>query len=335
LLDFLASRVKEQEHMPDILSESRPALETVAEPPEVAEGRLYSVVLRLHAIGPGRVQAGSGSQAHAAFLDILRQHDPALAERLHQSNERRPFTVGRLEGFRQAIVEEAAAQGRSVPVLAGQVYRLRFTMLDEAVFGTLARHFLTGFKAMPVRLGEATFEVGRLFASPDPTDPATSWAAYSSFAHLHAVSRPQERYHFEFVSPTAFSLGQQGWGKLMKLLPEPLYVFESLARQWENLGPEGLRMAATDLTLAAFREWCEANVVVSRCAIETQTIQFKKFAQVGFQGRVMYEVKGDLAAPEAVWLARLAALALFSGVVYKTAMGMGQARCLNLPEVRL
>jgi len=38
--------------------------------------------------------------------------------------------------------------------------------------------------------------------------------------------------------------------------------------------------------------------------------------------------------PEAAWLTPLARFALFSGVGYKTSMGMGQARCTNLVGTR-
>ena len=67
--------------------------------PITERGELFSVLLRLHPVEAGWVSPSSGSQAHAAFLDIVNQNDPALAEQLHQPNQRRPFTVGLLQGF--------------------------------------------------------------------------------------------------------------------------------------------------------------------------------------------------------------------------------------------
>ena len=88
-------------------------------------------------------------------------------------------------------------------------------------------------------------------------------------------------------------------------------------------------MASSGLTPRAIADWCEEHVIVARYSLETRYLPSSKFGQSGFQGDVTYEVKGTPTAPEAQWLAPLARFALFSGVGYKTTMGMGQARCTN------
>ena len=296
-------------------------------------GELFSVLLRLHPVEAGWVSPSSGSQAHAAFLDIVHQNDPALAEQLHQPNKRRPFTVGLLQGFNHlpaAKLEEAITKNQKVQVLPGQVYWLRITMLDSKIFGTFIQHLITKPGTLSIRLGEAQFAVSRLIGSPEPGSAANPWTAYSSFAELSTYTEAQRYYEFEFATPTAFSMGQQSWGKLMKLLPEPAYVFESLAKQWETFAPEHLRLAANDLTTRRLTAWCEENLIVVRYALETRYLPSSKFAQAGFQGKIMYEMKGMRQSPEAAWLTPLAQFALFSGVGYKTSMGMGQTRCINL-----
>jgi CRISPR-associated endoribonuclease Cas6 len=305
--------------------------------PMTERGELFSILLRLHPIEAGWVSPSSGSQAHAAFLDIVHQNDAALAEQLHQPNQRRPFTVGLLQGFNHlsaAQLEEAITKNQKVQVLPGQVYWLRITMLDSRLFGTFIQHLITKPRTFIMRLGEARFEVSRLIGSPDPNNAGNPWAAYSSFAELSAFTPAQRYYEFEFATPTAFSMGQQRWGKLMKLLPEPAYVFESLAKQWEAFAPEHLRMAANDLTARRLAAWCEESLIVTRYALETHYLPSGKFAQAGFQGKIMYEMKGIQSSPEAAWLTPLAHFALFSGVGYKTSMGMGQTRCTNLVGIQ-
>ena len=76
--------------------------------------------------------------------------------------------------------------------------------------------------------------------------------------------------------------------------------------------------------------WCDENVVVSQYTLSTRYLSSSKFGHVGFQGHVTYEVKGNPLSQLARWLTPLAHLALFSGIGYKTTMGMGQARCTNL-----
>ena len=298
-------------------------------------GELFSILLRLHPVEAGWVSPSSGSQAHAAFLDIVHQNDPVLAEQLHQPNKRRPFTVGLLQGFNHlpaTKLEEAITKNQKVQVLPGQVYWLRITMLDSKLFGTFIQHLITKPATLSIRLGEAQFEVSRLIGSPEPGSAAHPWTAYSSFAELSTYTQVQRYYEFEFATPTAFSMGQQSWGKLMKLLPEPAYVFESLAKQWETFAPEHLRLAANDLTTRRLAAWCEESLIVARYVLETRYLPSSKFAQAGFQGKIMYEMKGMRSSPEAAWLMPLAHFALFSGVGYKTSMGMGQTRCINLAK---
>lgn len=301
-------------------------------------GELFSLLLRLHPTEVGMVVPGAGNQVQAAFLDMVRQTDPALSDWLHAPNQRRPYTVGLLQGFNHltpAQLEEARARQQTLPVQPGQTYWLRITMLDATLFGSLTQYFITKPRALTIRLGDARFEVSRLLTTPEAGATPQSWVAYSSFAELCVLRPAQKLYSFEFASPTAFSLGQKAWGKLLKVFPEPVYVFDSLARQWDIFAPTHLRMETSALSPRILSAWCEENLVVARYALETSYLPSSKFGQAGFQGTVLYEVKGMPSAPEATWLSTLARFALFSGVGYKTTIGMGQTRCTNLREVSM
>ena len=59
---------------------------------------LYSIILELGATDTTTIPATMGHQAHALFLDLVRQVDPALSPRLHDEPEYRPFTVSMLSG---------------------------------------------------------------------------------------------------------------------------------------------------------------------------------------------------------------------------------------------
>ncbi len=138
--------------------------------PITEPGELFSILLRLHPVEAGRVSPSSGSQAHAAFLDIVHQNDPVLAEQLRQPNKRRPFTVGLLQGFNHlpaAKLEEAITKNQKVQVLPGQVYWLRITMLDSKIFGTFIQHLITKPGTLSIRLGVTQFEVSRLIGSAE------------------------------------------------------------------------------------------------------------------------------------------------------------------------
>ncbi len=298
-------------------------------------GELFSFLLRLHPVEAGQVTPGAGNQVQAAFLDMVRQGDPALSDWLHKPNQRRPYTVGLLQGFNhltQMQREEFRTKQQAIPVLPGQTYWLRITMLDATLFSTFARCLITKPRELTVRIGTTRFEVSRLLTTPEADSNTPTWIAYSSFAEFHKVRHAQRQYTFEFTTPTAFSMGQKSWGKLLRVFPEPHYVFESLARQWEMFAPAHLRMETSNMTPRSLSAWCEEHVVVSRYALNTSYLPSSKFGQAGFQGEVTYEVKGIPTAPEAQWLTPLAHFALFAGVGYKTTMGMGQTRCIQPVE---
>lgn len=295
---------------------------------------LFALQLRLHPRQTGQVAANAGPQIQAAFLDLVRQIDPALSAMLHTPNQRRPYTLGMLQGFNNLTVEqqtEALNQGETLAVSPGQVYWLRMTMLDDTVFDTFMRILLLKAQGLTFRIGETLFEVSRVITNPEGSNQELAWVASSSFAALHQLAEARKSYRFEFHTPTAFSLGKRSWGKQLHLFPEPSNVFESIAAQWERCAPLPLRLATQDLTPRAVSQWCAEHLVVARYTLTTSHLAAKKFGHIGFQGTITYDVKGDREAVEARWLSTLARFAFFSGVGYKTTMGMGQSRCLSLP----
>jgi CRISPR-associated endoribonuclease Cas6 len=302
------------------------------------QGELFSILLRLHTLEPGQISPGSGNQVQAAFLDMVRLSDTSLAEWLHQPNQRRPYTLSLLQGFNHLTITEladATNRQQTIEVRPGQVYWLRITMLDTTIFSSFAQYLITNPRSLKIRLGQALFEISRLIAMPEQDHSAQSWVAYSSFAALHTLQSAQKLYRFEFASPTAFSQGQKSWGRSLKLFPAPEDVFGSLARQWELFAPTTLRLSTHELTSQHISAWCADNVIVTGYNLATRYLPSSKFGQTGFLGDITYEVKGNPSTLEARWLTPLARLALFSGVGYKTAMGMGQARCTNLTEPSL
>lgn len=293
--------------------------------------------LRLHPLASGSVEANAGPQLQGAFLDLVRQADPTLADELHIPDRRRPYTLGMLQGFHHLRPEqqaEALDRGQTLAVHPGQVYWLRITTLDAAIFDSFVRALLLKAQSLVFRIGQANFAVSRLITQPEEAEQEHAQVASSSFAELYLLEEARECYRFAFSTPTVFSLGKKSWGKYLHLFPEPASVFDSLACQWENFAPVDLRLERHNLTPRGIKCWCEEYVVVSDYALTTSHLHAKRFGQIGFQGTITYDVKGNRKSSEARWLSTLARFAFFSGVGYKTTMGMGQARCLSLHSAR-
>jgi CRISPR-associated endoribonuclease Cas6 len=119
---------------------------------------LYSTVVKLIAMQDGQLPATQGRLAHAAFLDIIRAVDPALADALHASRGRKPFTVSPL----WSLPRQRDPKGQ-VTVRRGHQAWLRFTLLGSELFTTFTRHFLSPPTPSPSQ-GE-----GRAENPPSPT----------------------------------------------------------------------------------------------------------------------------------------------------------------------
>jgi len=272
---------------------------------------LHSIVLTLTPTRPVAVRATMGHQAHAAFLKTVRESDPALAETLHVPNMPiRPFTVSMLQGTPQA-------RNGKLHLSPEKSYWLRFTTLYQPIFERFMARFLRGEGRPVIRLGHALLLIKEIIATPE----GHPWAGYSSWVELTEKAKPHPEIILDFVSPTAFGFGQKEWGKKIMVLPLPETVFGSLARSWNATAPPHF-----GIDRRALRAYLDECVVIKRIDnLQTQMLRFRKSPQVGFVGRVIYELMSDDIALRAQ-LNALADFAFYAGVGYKTTMGMGQCR---------
>src|SRR5215472_19198683 len=154
---------------------------------------LYSIILELSCTNKATLPSTTGHQAHALFLNLVNQIDPALATRLHDEPNYRPFTVSPLKGAKE--------RDRYLQLEAGKVYRLRITLLDGgSLWHCLSQRFLEA-PNISLQLGEATFILSRVISTPS-TDP-TGWAGYTDWQTL-ANTPAQRSITIHFDSPTAF-----------------------------------------------------------------------------------------------------------------------------------
>ncbi len=324
---------------------------------------LYALMLRLRPRARGELLPNAGQLAHAALLRWLADVDPALATRLHEPNQDRPFTCSSLWFPQQHGVAAAQSDNRRLPVLPEQTYWLRLTLLTDEVFRTLTARFFrpstllaSGTVGLPaLRLGGVQFDVAELIAmapeapgAAEPVPQPTAWAGYATYEGLIEGARSRSlattegrSIGLEFRSPTAFSDGQLAWGKRMHLFPDADRVFDRLARVWNAWAPAALALDARAVQTYA-REW----VAVANFDLHTRLLHFDRHAQLGFTGRCVYalmERERQQPAPDATHatgepigaglsgaqaLHLLASFAFYAGIGQKTTMGMGQARAL-------
>lgn len=277
---------------------------------------LYAIVFRLAATRPGAIPKDHGDQARAGLLDLIRRGDFPLAERLHDQNMQKPYTINLLQGGKQGR-DSALHFGE------GDSAFWRFTLLHEPAFEALLRRYLLSRSLPHVRIGAVEFAVIDAFASgaSHPGSGHTSIAELQSRWNCPPDTLP-DRLVLDFQSPTVFSLGTDPDRRERRwcAMPDATILFSSLRKKWALLGG----MEPGD----QFDQWVREEVEVEPLRLQTRTVVVERRPITGFMGQVRFRVRG-----EGHWLPLLhllADLTFWTGAGYQTTRGMGQVR--YIPE---
>lgn len=271
----------------------------------------YATVLKLVAQRASTLPPNTGVLAHAAFMEMIRQVDPALSTYFHEANERKPYTISPLMGH-------GARPGEPVSVGAGQEVWFRVTLLDGELFQVLTTYLLAGGVSLAIQLKDACFSVVEALTTPG-SHPRAGYATPDELLERWmTVMDIPSTVSLHFLTPTAFQLGKWPNGqKRNVLVPDPGLIWKGLRRQWGQAGgfdPGQVHNA-----------WMADSVGLIAHSIKTQLLPFGKYAQVGFEGWATFRAVCNSAHELAYWHA-LADFAFFAGVGYKTTMGMGQVK---------
>lgn len=282
---------------------------------------LLSVLLNLTPTAPTVLEGFYGRQVQAWFLRQIARHDPDLAERIHQSNSLRPYTVSSLI-LRDRELGRIGEDGRT-PLVPGNECQFRLTTLTGELSELLLSQIVPSLP-QTLRLKSSQFKELRLAEQ-------NQWDGETTFEELAArgASAPGESVTLQFASPTAFRSGQ-----VDITLPVPEQVWRSLWWRWNAFAPDDLRI---DPLWPEFAANC---LVVSDFCLRSQKVMFKEGARgaaTGATGQVTYRLlpgrhSGDYAVfrPGAEQVMRtLAAFALYAGVGHHTTIGLGQTRWLG------
>jgi CRISPR-associated endoribonuclease Cas6 len=105
----------------------------------------------------------------------------------------------------------------------------------------------------------------------------------------------------------------------MEPFPTPALLFGSLAAAWNHVSPQPVDKAAV-------RAYAEETVVVGLYRMASKMVRYWGQPQIGAVGTVSYLLKDRRDHEMIRALNTLADFAFYSGVGYKTTMGMGQVK---------
>lgn len=266
---------------------------------------LLSMVFILRPVEDCCVPMTLGKAIHACFMQMVGHVDAEVSKQLHDAARQKPFTISPLQG-------PFEVRGQRLYLRHNQEYWLRMTSLES----NLSDLLLT-FEERPPRflnLLEATFSVEKVTSNQRDHN----WAIRSTYDEVQAPLWKKEsptKINLMFASPTAFrSQGQT------VLLPLPRLVFSSLWERWQRYAPEQLEPWLLPQLLA--------EVDIARYKLRTQMMDFRSYRQLGFVGECEFGIRKGLCEEALGVLQVLADFAVFSGVGYKTTMGLGQTRRL-------
>ncbi len=308
--------------------------------------KLYALLLKLRPLEKGTLMPFSGELVHGAWLDWIRRAAPDVAAMLHDGNKQRLFTCSSLQ-FPLPMPKMRLAERENVhlPLEPEKTYSVRLTLLLGELFplfyNSLMHFNMTemGTKKLPfMQIGKQQFLLEEVIA--DNHDPS-GWTGFTTFANLvekakTARLRNPEFLTLQFDSLTTFNRStpkETGYGKHYACLPLPHYVFSGLARRWQELAPPHLASMVQKEQIERYIN--DEGMIIKDYELQTHLVYFVNHPQEGFTGTCKYSLRGsdeqdtsEDALPLRRQLLLLALMAFYTGVGYKTTMGMGRTRLL-------
>jgi len=252
-----------------------------------------------------------GHHAHAAFLKILRESTPDIADTLHAQSAQKPFTVS-------PLIAKGRQQERRLYIRAGTECKLRFTFLDDALFGAFGGAFLK-FELPTIRLGAASFQVKQLVSHATENH---DWSGNATYADLIKSAKSATEIPLKFHSPTAFrTLTPRGQKTYNHTQVDPVRCYQSWINKWNAFAP--MQLDRTEIL-----NFITEHARVSRSETRTQALNFGKSTEIGWIGTCTFRFEPENTFDEHLLRASncLADYAFYCGTGYKTTMGMGQTK---------
>lgn len=258
----------------------------------------HALILPLQPLDNLPPPSEAGEYAHAAFFALLAQADAGLADRLHASGERKPFTLCPL--FRD----------RARP---GDGAALRLTLLDQELLPAMLAGLLTAQSEPTIRLGHASYQITSVLT----TRQAHPLAGSVTYQHLRELPA-RETLRLRFLTPTVFRSQKRD-----VLWPEPRLLWQSWVRAWGANAPQetGILDEERIVSLA------ETGAQVIQYRLQTRRAALTHEGQPGFTGDCEFDLR-KLPFSDRALLTTLAEFSFYAGTGRKTGMGMGQTQIM-------
>jgi CRISPR-associated endoribonuclease Cas6 len=248
----------------------------------------------------GRLKTFTGHLVRGALLTLIRNVDPELAESLHEPHQPRPYSVTPATPVGQPM----SIRENLWWIKPGDHVRFHAGFLQDHIGEKAFQKILEG--RQEIKLGETPFI------------PVRIELKRTTYEELVKTAQPEEIITVKFTSPTQFAIKAR---EFPLLLPDPRYMYGSLAQLWNRYAPAQLQVDTDEL-----HEWVEENVYVRKIySLQTREIDIGKTRKIaGFTGTLEYLLKST--EGYASWINVLTRYATTANTGAKRTSGMGATR---------
>lgn len=257
----------------------------------------YSATMQLKALNNAVINRFIGKKVHGWFFKVMKEADKEISTALHSNISDKAFTVSSFIGHNVS---------KPIQIEEGKIYTIRITLLMDYLFDIFtSKIFETKMLEESLEIEDAKFSV-HSFSVGD----INKWSGYISEEQLFKMDNTSKTVTMKFFTPTCFRIGD-----LHLREPDPDKVFTSLLNKFNKYSnikfDEGIKEKFKEIE------------IVHKDTIQKK-VYFPNFYIQGFVGTVTYKLPEKPALIEAVNV--LSRFAFYSGVGYKTTMGLGQAK---------
>lgn len=270
------------------------------------------VDLTLKAEQPFEMPVHEGYQVYSSLLELMRESEPELSQRIHGSTIT-SISLGALHGLFRSTDRPYHRQ-----VISNEIYRLRIGITDihdDEVFRHLILPLLTDQKKLSLYRGA--------FIVEQIEDQMVSFD--DLIQQTLRYDRPS--LDFNFMTPTCI---QYRNSRVTEMYPHRIAVFKSLLSKWNNHSPTELRMGVSRDDFGRYLiekpdlHHIETYSVRVHTKMDSKKGHPRPIFKQGFTGRCTYEFTSDASKGfrnAAIILAKFAEL---SGVGSSIARGCGE-----------
>lgn len=272
--------------------------EELSEHPKMGASDLLNIEFDITPSEKGRVNKFTGHLIRGAFLNLLKQVDPDVVNRLHDGRSMRPYSIAPVRFSREARMSKHLWRLRP-----GQKLTFRLSSLSKEVNTSLLEAVMK-LSNEPVRIGYTHCDlVGVRYET-------------ASFTELVKQVGNSRRFIYHFLSPTKFEIRAQTFPMLF---PIPTYMFGSLGKLWNKFAPESAHIDIDDVI-----DDIKSNVCVVGHRIKTVRVRIKSNIPItGFIGKTWFKVAREAQEKTRSVAALLSSFAPFAGVGAKRSFGCG------------